>query len=314
MDFLPRIFLSGIVCALASGSFLARAADNSSMTDKAPQKKESADAKAPDPITMLKDSEAAIRLQAVRALAKMDRASDGEILLQAFSAEDSPEIRVELVRALNRGSLRGSPSFAFAARAMFQDLSDQVRAAAAQAMTTYPGERSLELIDKFMTQERGSQARATLCAALSSASALGGSSEATTLLARTLSQDESLEVRQAALSALEQRQDRRAIAMLKRLSPSVKDPALHRRVQKLIEVLSIAPKVEEKKSKTPQRVSDKAVKGVDFCGDGNGWCECSRSTIRPKPRCIPKDDCIYSYENSYRRFGYRCTWDGASLD
>lgn len=262
----------------------------------------------------LSSSSESVRLEAVRRFGLADPPPDARALLRVLTSEESPEVRLEALRVLRREGFRGAEVYESVSEALSRDPSADLRAEAAAAVLDYPGADPLAQVERLLSEEQGEIVREAACVALATAPAYASSPGATLILARSLEEDSSLAVRRSALSGLAKRGDRRALAVLQRASVSEKDEPLRKAIRRLLAVLSEPPKVEKKAEKKEPDPDDKALKGVDFCGDGNGWCECSMGPLRPPARCVSRQGCIHLYENTYMRLGYLCTWDGASLE
>ena len=227
-------------------------------------------------------------------------------------------IRTALTLLLAFCAAEDFTSFASLVDTMHNDLSDTARQAAAIGLLDFPEQGALDLIEEYAKTEQGTHVRKAVYEAIASAPAHKDNAQATLILSRVLAEDSSAEVRMAALQGLEARRDKRALNGLREAAEKDADPQIRKRAKKAYAALLAyrPPKIEEppkpKKGKKPSQYN--AVKGKDRCGGDNGWCQCSNGPITTKARCIPKADCLFRYENTYRHQGYTCTWDSISLE
>lgn len=191
---------------------------------------------------------------------------------------------------------------------MRNDLSDSARQAAAISVLSHPENGALDVIEEFLKTEEGAAVRQAVCSAIGASAAYRENPQATLLLTQLLTDDPNAEVRLAALHGLESRQDRRALGSLKIASERDADSEIRKRAKKAYSAL------QPQKAKKTEAARYDAVKGRDHCGNGNGWCECGSPALTLKARCIPRADCSFKYENTYRRQGFTCTWDSLSLE
>lgn len=228
--------------------------------------------------------------------------------------EESAEVRAEIARALGEEPFRETASLEALSRALQDDLSADVREAAASSLLAYPEVRALSLIEDYLRQEQGDALRRSVCLALSTAGAHLDNPLATTILLERLSDDQSPPVRLAVVAALLARRDRRALAGLKRASEKDPDPAVRRKALAAHKDLSRPPRASPPNPKKALPPDYGAVKGRDPCGNGNGWCECLSGPLSPPARCMSREDCRHRYETTLRHQSYTCTWDKQSLE
>lgn len=221
-------------------------------------------------------------------------------------------VRLEAVTALR--AQRSEPNYKALASAMSIDLSDKVRQGAALALLEYDGTAPLLKLEEFLRAEEGAQVREAVCLALATTTVHPDNPEATALLAERLAEDAAPEVRLAAVQALETRRDRRALKDLRQAADKDADPKVRARAKKAHKRLSIPPKAPPPPAKSAKAAPADTRKGRDRCGDGNGWCECANEAMKLRPRCVPREDCQQSLDNTYRRHGYGCQWDGQALN
>jgi hypothetical protein len=260
-------------------------------------------------------SEDRVKIEALRKLKAKDSPKSVEYLATALAKEASAPVREEIVRTLASGRHAGPRAAQALGEAMSADPSPGVRAEAASAMASFTGGEGASRIDRYLQEERNEEARARVCLALATVPAHIGDPETTLLLSKVLLDDPSRLVRRAALTGLELRKDRGAFPALARAAKLDSDGDIRRDAARLLKGLERAAKPKPQ-TKAPARASRPgAVKGVDDCPNPLGWCECTMESVsKIRPRCQSLEDCQSDYENSFRRNGYACTWNGRSLD
>ena len=276
-----------------------------------------------DPLSLVKepaklsDPHEDVRLAAIRKIGDQDNPAFVPELILALSRDPSSAVRIQLIETLTRGSYRSQDSFSAVSRAMLSDLNDKVRLAAAAGVMSFEGSKSAALIEQLLHNEVSETVRRTVTAQIATAPAQKDNPEVTALLGKVLSEDNSSAVRMAALQGIEARGDKRALATLKTVGDRDPDPSVRRQAKKLQKSLSTQKKAASPSSKKPAKEdvdAYEAVKGKDYCGGGNGWCQCEHGMFKPRPRCVSKEDCRHTFENTYRSLGYSCKWDGQDVE
>lgn len=225
-----------------------------------------------------------------------------------------PEEAVRLLAVAALRKRQDEAAFESLARALREDLSDKVRAAAASGLLAYPGARALAILEEFLASEQGAQVRSSVCLELSNSAPHRDNPLGTALLTARLAEDPSPSVRLAAVRALGLREDRRALTALKRAAEKDSDPSVRREALAAHKALSKPPRAAPPKPKRATPPDYGAVRGRDPCAGGNGWCECSSGPLSPPARCLSRDDCRHRYEAVLRHQDYTCTWDKQSLE
>ncbi|MDD5658028.1 MAG: hypothetical protein PHF00_12325 [Elusimicrobia bacterium] len=238
-------------------------------------------------------------------------ASTPDLIASLREAPESAE-RLRAVARLAEPPRRGDAVFAALARAMREDLSNEVRQAAAAALLDYEGRDAVGRVAEYLRQEKGEEARRRVCAAAAAAPAHADDPAVALLLAERLSEDESPAVRLAAVSGALSRRLAPLLGDLARAAAKDPDPAVRAAAGRAHKLLSIPEKVPKPRKKV-ERADYDAVKGRDRCPAPSGWCECARPPIQMKPRCIPRPDCAHQYRNTYQGEGFSCLWDGLEI-
>ncbi len=244
----------------------------------------------------------------VAAPARAEDASSPFVRLQS-AAEPSERIRAcnELASPPHRGP-RADQALG---TAMERDLSERVRLAAAVATIAYPGEQTLSRLDSFLKAEPGADVRRKLLVALSSAPAQIANPDATRLIASSLTEDASVEVRLAAAAALGARADASALGAVRLASEKDEDKGVRDAARRALLILSRPPKPKPK-PKLPAPPKLDAVFGKDPCPRPWGWCVCA-GAITLKPKCLTHAECR-SLHSDMRSHNLACKWDSQSED
>ncbi len=237
-----------------------------------------------------------------------------DALIQDMRRVEDPPMRLDAVRVLSGSAYKGPLAFKALSWAMQNDLNNDVRQAAAVALMDYDSGETLPLLEKFLREEIGDEVRRSVCAALASAPAYASNRGATTLLAERLGEDPSALVRLSLIDDLLRRQDPAALESLKRDAQKDDDKSVRAAAWAAHKKIAAPRKVREAKTAKPAPPSYNAVKGVDHCPLGFGWCECGRPPLKIKARCVQREDCEYSFFNSYKRQGFDCSWNGENIE
>jgi hypothetical protein len=238
--------------------------------------------------------------------------ADPGAVLAKLREEPDPSVRAELVLSLSKPPMRGPRAYEALCDAMERDLSDVVRLAAAKAVATWPGGEPLERVDKFLKAETGADNRRQLALALSTEPAHAANPDATRLLADLLLNDPSPSVRRGAAVGLALRGDITGVGAAKKAAEADPDRDVRTVAAKAVAVMQKPKKAGAAKA-APPPPKENAVKGKDPCRPPYGWCECGYPVIKTAPKCLTKDDCKHLFNNSYRRNGLNCDWDGTDL-
>lgn len=193
---------------------------------------------------------------------------------------------------------------------MERELSPEGRLKAALALLEIEGARSVERIDRFLQEEPSEQVRAALCLALSTATAHLEQPLATLALARLLIDDGSALVRLSAIKGLSERGDPRALESLRTAAEHDPDPGVKKAASRASDELSrLKPRIRPKKVERSQPQTKASPRSQGACPSSRGLCQCSNGAITTKPRCLPKEDCLFQWENNYRHQGFKCSWN-----
>lgn len=217
-----------------------------------------------------------------------------------------PADRVRACAELSSAPNREPRAYQALAAAMDRDLSDRVRQAAALAALTYPGGSTLALIDAFLKTEPGAGVRRAVLVALSTEPAHFENPDATRIIAYSLSEDPSREVRLAAAEALGARGDVLALGAVGRASGKDESKAVREAARRAMIILARPPKPKPKAQLHDPPKPD-AVFGRDPCPTPWGWCACS-GAIKLKPKCLTREECR-SLQSEMRRHDLTCDWD-----
>lgn len=229
-----------------------------------------------------------------------------ETPFERLRSAEEPADRVLACAELAKPPHRGPNAYDALSRAMKSDLSERVRLAAAVAALTYTGGRTLADGDEFLKAEPGSAVRRDFLIALSSEPAQFVSPEATRIIAASLLDDPSDDVRLAAARSAGERGDPLAIGAVRAASEKDKSKAVREAAKKALGILSTPPKPKPVPKVTPPK--NDAVKGKDPCPPPWGWCGCS-GAIKLKPRCLTRDECR-GLQSKMASNGLVCSWDG----
>lgn len=238
-------------------------------------------------------------------------AEDSASPFSRLRSSSEPAERILACSELAAGPHRGPRAFDALTAAMNRDLSDKVRLAAAVAAITYPGGRTLDLIDKFLKGEPGTAVRRALLVALSTEPAHFNNPDATRIIASALGNDEDVEVRLGAAAALGARGDVLALGAVGRASDRDSSEKVRAAALRSMIILSKPPKPKPA-PKPPDPPKPEAIFGVDSCPRPWGWCACA-GAIALKPKCLTHEECR-SVQSNMRQHSLVCRWDAQSKD
>ena len=245
-------------------------------------------------------------LLAVMSMAAPARAEDAASpFARLKSAVESSE-RIRACAELASPPHRGPPAYQALNAAMNNDFSERVRLAAAVAAITYPGGQTLSHIDAFLKSEPGAAVRRELLTALSTEPAHFENPDATRIIAFSLTEDSSVEVRRGAAAALGARGDALALGAIAQASEKDADKGVREAAQRSRIILSKPPKPKPKPI-LPDPPKPDAVFGQDPCPRPWGWCSCA-GAITLKPKCLTHDECR-SLQSDMRQHNLICRWD-----
>jgi hypothetical protein len=239
------------------------------------------------------------------------RAEAPESVYERLKSAAEPEDRIRACAELSSASYRAPRAYQALAAAMDRDLSERVRQAAAVAALAYPGGQTLALIDAFLKAEPGAAVRSAVLVALSTEAAHFENPDATRIIAYSLAEDPSPEVRLAAAAALGARGDVLALGAVGRASERDGNPGVRAAARRAMIGLSRPPKPKPKPQLHDPPKPD-AVFGKDPCPRPWGWCACS-GAIKLKPKCLTRDECR-SLQSEMRRHDLTCGWDSLGRD
>ena len=89
-------------------------------------------------------------------------------VLKQLPREDSPHVRLAIVKALAKPNFHSDAALNALGSAVQNDLNDKVRSAAATALLTYEGRPAVGYVDHALAIEQGEDVRLTFCLALAS--------------------------------------------------------------------------------------------------------------------------------------------------
>lgn len=248
----------------------------------------------------------ALFLLAALLAAATASAADADTPFARLKSAPEPSARIGACAELARPPHRGTQAYQALHAAMGDDLSERVRLAAAVGAISYPGGRTLADIDAFLKSEPGAAVRRELLVALSSEAAHLDNPDATRIIAVSLAEDQSVEVRRDAAAALGVRGDRLALGALRRASEKDADKDVREAARRALILLSKPPKALPK-PKLPDPPKPDAVFGVDPCPRPWGWCACA-GAIALKPKCLTRPECG-SLQAEMRHHDLECKWD-----
>ncbi len=239
------------------------------------------------------------------------RAEDAASPFVRLQSAAEPSERIRACNELTQPPHRGPRAYQALNAAMERDLSERVRLAAAVAVITYPDGPTLGRLDSFLKAEPGGEVRRQLLVALSTAPAQIDNPDATRLIASSLAEDSSVEVRLAAAAALGARKDASALGAVRLASEKDANKSVREAARRALLVLSRPPKPKPKPN-PPNPPKLDAVLGKDPCPRPWGWCICA-GAITLKPKCLTHPECR-SLHSDMRSHNLVCKWDSQSED
>ena len=235
------------------------------------------------------------------------RAEDAASPFERLKSASEPSVRALACAELAQPPHRGPSALLALDEAMNRDLSERVRLAAAVAAITYPGGKTLGRIDSFLKSEPGAAVRRNLIVALSTEPAHAANPDASRIIAASLTDDPSVEVRLAAAEVLGERADVVALGAVGRASERDADKAVREAARRSMLILSRPPKPRPK-PKLPDPPKPDAVFGKDPCPRPWGWCACA-GPFTAKSKCLTPAECR-SRQIEARNYNLDCKWDG----
>jgi len=239
------------------------------------------------------------------------RAQDAASPFTRLESAAEPSDRIRACSELALPPHRGPRAYQALNVAMDRDLSERVRLAAAVAALTYPGGQTLKHIGSFLKSEPGAGVRRELLVALSSEPAHFDNPDATRIIASSLSEDPSVEVRLGAAAALGARGDPLALGAAGRASERDENKSVRDAARRTMFILSKPPKPRPR-PKLPIPPKPDAIFGQDPCPRPWGWCGCA-GAVQLKLKCLTRAECR-SLQAEMRRNDLVCRWDGHSED